>query len=287
MSYIHINNLYKDTRILQLFRRCFALEKIHGASAHITHKDGHLTFFAGGASYEQFVKLFDEEILKEKLSGLNVTIYGEAYGGKLQGMSKTYGPELRFIAFDVFINENWLSVPKACKFVTDLGLEFVDFCEIECTIEEVDKQRDRPSVQAIRNGMGEDKEREGIVLRPLEEFTCNNGARLIVKHKNESFSETKTPRKVSPEKLQILTDANAVAEEWVTETRLQHILDKIEKPSCEEIGLIIKNMLEDIQREGEGEIVWSKEVEKAIGRATAFLAKKHFAATLEDEMHIG
>ena len=35
MGYRHIDNLYKDQRIL-LFRECFALEKIHGTSAHVS-----------------------------------------------------------------------------------------------------------------------------------------------------------------------------------------------------------------------------------------------------------
>ena len=34
MSYLHIQNLYKDPRILML-REVYALEKIHGTSAHI------------------------------------------------------------------------------------------------------------------------------------------------------------------------------------------------------------------------------------------------------------
>ena len=93
MSYMHIDNLYKNYDIL-LFRECYAMEKIHGTSAHIAHKDGKLKFFAGGSTHSNFVELFDEKHLLEKLNGINVIIYGEAYGGKLQGMSATYGKEI-------------------------------------------------------------------------------------------------------------------------------------------------------------------------------------------------
>lgn len=100
MGYLHIDNLYKNQEIL-LFKECFALEKIHGTSAHVAHKDGTLRFFAGGSKHESFVALFDQEALLEKLQGLNVTIYGESYGGKTQGMSETYGKEMKFIATDL------------------------------------------------------------------------------------------------------------------------------------------------------------------------------------------
>ena len=124
MGYMHINNLYKDTTIL-LFKECWALEKIHGTSAHITWQgdDKKIVFFSGGAKYEHFltnalglVCPADYEYfttLFEELGHDEVTVYGEAYGGKMQGMKETYGSELCFIAFDVKIGNTWLSVENA------------------------------------------------------------------------------------------------------------------------------------------------------------------------------
>jgi hypothetical protein len=113
MGYLHIDNLYKDQTIL-MFKECYALEKIHGTSAHISWnvKDKKVKFFSGGESYERFVSLFDIEFLQktfaENFIDSNVTIYGEAYGGKQQGMSNTYGKELKFIGFEVQVGEYWL-----------------------------------------------------------------------------------------------------------------------------------------------------------------------------------
>jgi hypothetical protein len=63
MGYRHTENLYKDQTILML-RECYALEKVHGTSAHITWKDGNfggtVSYFSGGEKYANFVKLFDE-----------------------------------------------------------------------------------------------------------------------------------------------------------------------------------------------------------------------------------
>lgn len=280
MGYLHIDNLYKNQDIL-MFKWCYALEKIEGSSANISYKE-QLKFFAGGCKHQRFVDLFDQEILAEKLAGLNVTVYGEVYGGKLQGMSATYGKELKFVAFDVKIDDRWLSAPQAEEFVLDLGLEFVDYVSIPTNMVDINAQRDRPSTQAIRNGMGDDKMREGVVLRPLIEITKNNGKRIMCKHKRDEFMETKTPRKVDPEKLKILADAQEVANEWVTKTRIVHVLNKIEDPCMEKMREIIAAMLEDVKREGEGEIEWSQPVSKAIGKATALGVKSHFQALLSE-----
>ena len=102
MGYLHIDNLYKAQEILA-FRHCYALEKIHGTSAHISWKDGLVNYFSGGESHDRFVELFDGIDLDGKFTAgwapcFHMTVFGEAYGGKQQGMSKTYGPNLKFVA---------------------------------------------------------------------------------------------------------------------------------------------------------------------------------------------
>lgn len=285
MSYLHIDNLYKDQRIM-MFKECYAMEKIHGTSAHITYNDGEVKFFAGGGNYEAFVKLFDVGALKERFSevmtnDLTVIVYGESYGGKQQGMSKVYGKDPRFIAFEVKIGDLWLNVPKAHAFVDGLGLEFVHYEKIPTTLEAIDAQRDALSVQASRNDMGEHP-REGIVLRPIEEFTMNNGRRVVVKHKTDAYKETKTPRAVTDEELKILTDAKAIADEWVTYERLNHVLTGNNIPlELESIGKIIPLMIEDIEREAEGEIVTSSQAKKEIGKATALMIKSQLQGRIK------
>lgn len=273
MGYMHIDNLYKNQDVL-LFRECYALEKIHGTSAHVHWNGTEPKFFAGGESHERFVQVFPPD-LAERFAVLghpDVYVYGEAYGGKCQGMSATYGKELRFVVFDVRVGETWLNVPNAADVAIKLGLEFVAFERIPTTLEAIDAQRDADSVQAVRNGTGPGHKREGVVLRPLFEFTKSNGERIISKHKRDEFRETATPRKVDPEKAKVLEAADAIAFEWVTPTRLQHVLDKLpEAKGPEHTGLVIKAMTEDVLREGAGEIVDSKDARKAIGKRAAAL----------------
>lgn len=299
MSYLHIANLYKDQRVL-LFKECYALEKIHGTSAHLSWAPtGGLKFFAGGESHERFVSLFDQDKLSSGFKDLGappdqtITVYGEAYGGKQQGMSDTYGKELKFIAFDVQIGDNWLDVPNAEQVCQKLGIEFVHYVKVPTDLASLDEQRDAPSIQAIRNGVsvvakGEfesmltnPRKREGIVLRPLIEVTLNNDQRVISKHKGDEFKETATPRKVvDPSKLAVLADAQAVAHEWVTTTRLEHVLDKLPGHCMEKMRDILSAMTEDVLREGAGEIVDTPEVRKAITTKTALMYKDRLKAQL-------
>lgn len=286
MGYMHIDNLYKNQTIL-IFKECYALEKIHGTSAHISWnaKEQKVKFFSGGESHERFVGLFDVEFLQTKLAELFVTsnaiIYGEAYGGKQQGMSATYGKELKFIGFDVQVGGLWLNVPNAEGICNSLNIEFVDYVKCSTDLEVLNAERDKHSIQAIRNGCGEGKIREGVVLKPLVEFTTNNGGRVIAKHKRDEFKETKTPRKVSPEQFKILEDAKAIAEEWVTEMRLKHVLDKLPQGiNVESTKLVIEAMVEDVYREAKGEIVESKEVTKFIGSKTAQMFKQKLQTEL-------
>lgn len=277
MGYLHINNLYKDTSIL-LFKECYAMEKIHGTSAHIAWKNGKLIFYAGGADHKSFINLFTPLNLEQKFKSLGhnvITIFGEAYGGKLQKMKATYGPELRFVAFDVKIENIWLDVPNAEDIVKKLSLQFVYYKKVSTDLETLNAERDTDSIQAIRNGMGSGKIREGIVLRPLIETTKNNDSRIIAKHKREEFMETRSPREVNPDKLQVLNEAKAIALEWVTEERLRHVLDKIPNAGIEQTGDVIKAMIEDITREAKGEIVDSKAARKTIGSRAAALFKIH------------
>jgi len=296
MGYMHIDNLYKNQDVLQ-FREVYCLEKIHGTSAHITLRKDDVLFFAGGCSHESFVKLFDKAALAAKFLELfdpfkEVTIYGEGYGGKMQGMRETYGPDLKFVAFDVHIKDTlkgddgiWLNVTNAEDVVKKCGLEFVHYVKVPVNpnLAEIDAERDADSVQAIRNGCGPGHRREGVVIRPLEEYIKNSGKRIIVKHKHDEFKETASARQVvDPSKAIVLREAEAIATEWVVHQRLLHVLDKMEQPvGIEKTGDVIKRMSEDIQREAEGEVVWSQAVDRAVGKATALLFKQY----LKEEMY--
>ena len=276
MGYLHIQNLYANQNVL-LFKEVYCMEKIHGTSCHISLKpeQEQLHFFAGGCSHIEFIKLFNQEILyplmKKLVSSTNteVTIFGEGYGGKMQGMKKVYGDKLKFIAFDVKIGESWIDVPNAEQIVTKFGLEFVHYVKTATELTELDAQRDADSVQAVRNGMGPGQPREGIVIRPVIEVRKNNDERIMAKHKSDKYKETLTKREVGKD-LVVLEEASAIANEWATEMRFSHVIDKL--PEAIDMSFtrkVMDAMIEDIFREAENEIVKSKEVATAISKKTS------------------
>lgn len=301
MSYRHIENLYKN-QIVLMFKRLYAMEKIHGTSAHLTFelypKVGvwlpdnppnfyyKITYFSGGEKLENFVKLFNEEELCTKALELifksDFTVYGEAYGGKQQGMSETYGKELKFVAFEVQIGERFMKVPYAKEICDKLGIEFVHYEEIDADPDLIDKLSNAPSVQAQRNGVENPKlPREGVVLRPLVEFLHPDGVgRIMAKHKNDIYKEREhAPKLQNPEDLKVLEDAKAIAQEWVVPMRLEHVMDALVAGGMvieeKRMNDIIKAMIEDIEREAKGEIVSNKQTRKAISQRTAKLIIEH------------
>jgi hypothetical protein len=280
MGYLKIPNLYSDKTIL-MFRECWALEKIHGTSAHVAFRNNQLKFFAGGASHEGFIKLFNHEELTAKFKEVGVediTVFGEAYGGKMQGMSKTYGPALKFTAFDVKIGELWLDVLKAESIVKQLGLEFVYFQKISTELSEIDKARDMNSVQAVRNGMGDQHIQEGVVLKPLIELHQNNGNRIVAKHKRREFMETASERSVNNEEdFRKNLKTEALVNEWVTVNRLKNALSHFPEgfAKIENVGELIKYIGDDVIKESNGEVSDSKEIRKLMARQTALIFKKY------------
>jgi len=293
MSYVDIDNLYKDQTIL-LFRECYAMEKIHGTSAHVSWKDGAVHFFSGGVNHDQFVALFDGADLARRFAAIghtDVIVFGEAYGGKCNKMSDTYGKELRFVAFEVKVGSWWLSVPQAEDISKNLGLEFVHYVRTTTDLPALDEQRDAPSEQAFRNGCAlrdapdTFKKREGVVLRPLVEMRTNNGDRVIAKHKRPDFQERKNQPSADASAIAVLSAANAIAEEWCTEMRLAHVLDHVradtqkQSLTLEDIPLIVREMVSDIEREARGEIVESKAARKAISTLAVQMFKRSLAET--------
>ena len=310
MGYRHINNLYKDQTVL-MFKKLWAMEKIHGTSAHISfhffedvrensdydvqleNRYCKVEYFSGGEKYERFIGLFDSKEFARKFLelGINTSIivYGEAYGGKQQGMSETYGKDLKFVAFEVKIDEKFVNVPYANQICEKLGIEFVHYEKIDADPELIDKLANSQSVQAKRNGVENPKlPREGVVLRPLREFLHPDGiGRIMAKHKNDIYKEREhNPKLKSPEELKILEDAKMIAEEWVIPMRLEHVLDKLKSKNIEldskNMNKIIMAMVEDVYREAKGEIIENKHVKKAIGKKTAKLVIKKLKENIEE-----
>jgi hypothetical protein len=261
------------------------MEKAHGTSAKVGWKDGQVWFFSGGAKHETFTALFEADVIAQKFRDIGhgddcpITVYGEAYGGKMQGMRDTYGQDLRFVAFEVKVDGTWLSVPNAEDVAKKVGLDFVPWELVECTLENLDAQRDRESVIAIRNGVGPGHKREGIVIRPVWELRLSNGDRLMAKHKADDFRESRTrqPKPGGQAKQAAMKVAGEYVHEYIVLERLKHVIDALGgDPGIQDTGKVIQAMIGDVFAEElppEGMDI--KVITKGMGKATAMLFKKY------------
>lgn len=282
MGYLKIFNLYK-CKDISIFPEVCAMEKIHGTSVYLFLKNNKVNYHSGGETTLAFEAIFNKDFILSELltiakenSWSNIRLHGEAYGGKQQKMAETYGPVLKFIGFDIMIDvglptQRWLDLLVAEQLVYRLGLEFVPYNIGPSTAEWLDAQANLDSVQAVKNGMGSGKPREGIVIRPMIESVFPNGFRAICKHKNRLFWELGSERSLT-DTIKAYSDDDAVAVDWVTEMRARHVIDKMmhsreeKKIHVKETSLFVTNMLQDIIDESEGEIIWTPSITKAIKR---------------------
>jgi RNA ligase len=293
---MHIESLYKCPKFFNLFPEVYAMEKIHGTSAWIHLNGNELNFHSGGEQHNNFVALFDENFLKSTMMAIlqannwtQIKIHGEAYGYNQQAMSETYGNKRKFIVFDVLYttsasDSQFLDVPDAELVAKRLDLEFVHYTAGPNTPEWIEDEANKESVQAVRNGMGSGKPREGVVVRPVHEAMIGFN-RAIFKHKNAAFWEIASPRPLGS-RVKVMTDVEEIANEWVTLQRFNHVEDRVlqtkdeKKLVLKDIGPFINLMVEDVQREAGDEIIWTNDVAKQIRKKTGMMFKEHLNKNL-------
>jgi Rnl2 family RNA ligase len=104
---------------------------------------------------------------------------------------------------------------------------------------------------------------EGIVIRPVEPVYLRNGSRVLLKSKNARFAEKKAVKKrapklfVEPSYSAMLNKLLIVAEQYITENRLNNVVSKIGEVSLPKemgklIGLFSKDILDDFLKEHSG-----------------------------------
>jgi len=222
-------------------------------------------------------------IVKEALPDIGtITIFGEMFGGKyphpdVKNDSKisviqkgvSYCPTHEFYAFDLYVtNEEtgrFLSVDEVNGFFEKGGFFYAKTL-FRGTLNECLKYPNLFQSQ-ISGWLGlppiEGNICEGIVIRPVEPTYLRNGSRVLLKSKNAHFAEKKSVKKrepklfVEPSYSESLNNLLPIAEEYVTENRLNNVVSKIGQISVPKdtgklIGLFSKDILDDFLKEHSG-----------------------------------
>ncbi|MCH2044302.1 MAG: RNA ligase, Rnl2 family [Saprospiraceae bacterium] len=287
-KYNSIENTYREEFLRRIQAAGFwreeyiVQEKVHGANLSYWTRDGEQFFAAKRTSqigeeetfhnYDLILKELEPSFkniwqdLKAKIENLEqLTIFGEIIGGDyphpdIEPDKKAivvqkgvyYSPSNRFYAFDIMVNtttyldvdmvnayfeqENMLHAKTLFRGIIQDCMAYPN--DFESTIpKELGLPELKPNIV------------EGTIIRPSKSSFFKNGTRLILKNKNERWSENKKYHKTIkrdeplPEKLLKLQEAILG---YVTENRLNNVLSKIGEVSHKDFGRILGMFSKDV-----------------------------------------
>ncbi|MCI9034014.1 MAG: hypothetical protein HFJ08_08195 [Lachnospiraceae bacterium] len=169
-------------------------EKIDGTNIGVIW-DGHKVSYQGRTERAQvpthlmnrLIELFggsiNEELFEQKFGEMQVILFGEGYGAKIQNGGK-YRSDVSFILFDVYLPEQnlWLKRDAIEDIAKAFGIEAVPIV-LEGTLQQaVDYVKSKP-----KSTIGE-ADMEGLVCRPAIDLLDRMGKRVIVKVKVADFA---------------------------------------------------------------------------------------------------
>lgn len=128
--------------------------------------------------HEKFTHYYDAE----QSVAPAMCLYGEGYGGKIQGGGK-YSPTPDFVLFDVKIAGLWLTREAVADVAARLGCQSVPIVMVGTLHDAVRRVAD---ATGLRSNWG-DFVAEGVVGRPATELLDRRGNRIIVKIKHRDM----------------------------------------------------------------------------------------------------
>ena len=270
-------------------------EKVHGANTSFLCDGNEVKFakrtsvLAEGENFYEYAELL--EAYKDRVLSLfgkvkarypkitHISVFGEMFGGryphdnvkvshKLSLIQKgvCYTPEHEFYGFDIYLfedgNNRFLPVEEVNELFEVEGFFYARTLFRGTLIECLKYPNAFESKIAEWLGLPtiEDNICEGVVIRPVVPMYLRNGSRVLIKNKNERFSEkksVKTRNKLFAEPVPYSEALKALlpeAEAYVTENRLANVVSHIgevhfPKDFGKVMGLFSKDVLDDFLKE--------------------------------------
>ena len=294
-KYNSIENTYRNEFLERIKTHGFwesefvVQEKVHGSNLSFITQDGK-TFFSAkrtelieeNESFYNYKTVLEEikpklellwGIIKSDFSKLEqFTIFGELFGGdyphpEIEIDKKSimvqkgifYSPKNHFFAFDIMLNkESYLDVNIANKYFEKVELlharTLFKGSIIECLKQKNDFNTTIP--KEIGLPLLVPNIVEGIVIKPIKTSYFNNGTRVILKNKNEKWSENKKYHK-SISQFEKPSDKIVKLQEaiitYVTENRLNNVISKIGEVTPKDFGKLLgmfnKDIIEDFTKD--------------------------------------
>lgn len=171
-------------------------EKIDGTNIGVVW-DGHKVSFQGRTERAQiptqlvnklnelFGGTINEEMFEQKFGEMNVILFSEGYGPKIQKGGGLYRDNVSFILFDVYLSDQnlWLKRDAVEDIAKSFGIDVVDIVLTGTLQEAIDFVKTKPKSHIGTANM------EGLVCRPTVELLDRMGRRVITKIKVCDFAE--------------------------------------------------------------------------------------------------
>jgi Rnl2 family RNA ligase len=279
-KYNSIDNSYREKTLFKIKTVVpsdevwIVTEKLHGVNFSIWY-DGHEIKYARRSGFiKENENFYNYDIIKNRyetmVEGLyeyndhinELVLYGELIGGSyphpnveklnIKTIQKGvfYTNTIDFVIFDIMVNGKYLSyyemndllwatqfktVPYLFSGTLKDCLEYPnDNVSIMC------KQYDLPSIS--------DNICEGVVIKPNKPLFFNNESRIILKNKNEKFSEKKKIKKVKKEIMYsyYLREQIDKINEYINTNRLNNVLSKYGEYTMQDFSHILKLFIQDV-----------------------------------------
>ncbi len=266
---------------------------------------------------ETLYKMLNTNDIKQKENETDDTVlavFGELFGGsyphkevkKVHNVQKIqagvfYNPDIDFYVYDISVDGSFLSVDRCNELFAKNSFfyaktlfkgsfedalkypnEFLTTIPFWLDLPDIDDQ----NMQNIC---------EGVVIKPVEAIYLPNGSRVILKNKNEKWSEKKkkTSENTSKPEIQLSENGKVLFDELmslITENRLKNVISKIGKIENKDFGKMMgllsldayedfcKSFLkpfEDLEKEEQ------KKIKKQMNNEASKLVKSCFRQILE------
>ena len=247
-------------------------EKLHGANYSFTvvveggivvsvipaKRSGYIhsdeKFYNHRPVYEKYVDKVSNLalcLLKDKnMSDGVVTVYGELYGGNIQG-GMAYPLEQDFAGFDITINGTPIDKRKAFSLMNEYEIPTVPVLGVAPSLSDSLVHNESFVTNLLRDGFdvaNQQSEAEGIVIEPVNPRYLTTGERVYIKKKTKRFLE-KGKNKIEKPKVGLNESLSKLLEtslEYINENRFNAVVSKEGEVSIKMIGKVAGLMTQDI-----------------------------------------
>lgn len=248
-------------------------EKIHGANFSIWCDDNEIKYAKRGGwidnnfySYKSAVRDIDIDIVyvRRILNCKEFVLWGELCGGDYPGLKSDdtkvqkgiyYHPDNIFVCFDISIDGQLIEVDRAEEICNDFDILFTPTLFRgtldECLEFNIERNSDIPDMFGLPKI--EENLIEGVVIKPNSPCFLPNNSRVVLKKKNEKFSEKVSKPKEKASLSQDVLNLLAEVSDYITENRLNNVLSKVGQVTQKDFGkvngLFAKDVIEDFEKD--------------------------------------